>query len=76
MQLDNISEITPEILSLAKKCEQVNQIDSELYTKYEVKRGLRDLNGKGVLTGLTDISEICSYKEAFIESAPIPSCIF
>ena len=39
MQLDNISEITPEILSLAKKCEQVNQIDSELYTKYEVKGG-------------------------------------
>ena len=53
MQLDNISEITPEILSLAQKCEQVNQIDSELYTKYEVKRGLRDLNGKGVCTGLT-----------------------
>lgn len=29
-----------------------------LYDKYEVKRGLRDLNGKGVLTGLTEISEI------------------
>ena len=29
-----------------------------LYDKYEVKRGLRDLNGKGVLTGLTEISEV------------------
>ena len=76
MQLDNISEITPEILSLAKKCEQVNQIDSELYTKYEVKRGLRDLNGKGVLTGLTDISEICSYKEIDGKSVPCEGKLF
>lgn len=70
MHLDNISELTPEILSLAKKCEQVNQIEPELYTKYEVKRGLRDLNGKGVLTGLTDISEICSSKEVDGKSVP------
>ena len=76
MQLDNISEITPEILSLAQKCEQVNQIDSELYTKYEVKRGLRDLNGKGVLTGLTDISEICSYKEIDGKSVPCEGKLF
>ena len=37
-------------------------IDSTLYEKYEVKRGLRDLNGRGVLTGLTEISEIQSTK--------------
>jgi len=36
-------------------------IDNELYGKYEVKRGLRDLSGKGVLVGLTEISEIVSY---------------
>ncbi len=36
-------------------------IDSELYTKYEVKRGLRDISGKGVLAGLTEISEVRSY---------------
>lgn len=35
-------------------------IDTELYTKYSVNRGLRDLNGKGVLTGLTEISEVKS----------------
>ena len=33
-------------------------IDKELYTKYKVNRGLRDLNGNGGLTGLTEISEI------------------
>jgi citrate synthase len=36
-------------------------INNELYTKYEVKRGLRDVSGKGVLVGLTEISEIISY---------------
>ncbi|MDR2480487.1 MAG: citrate/2-methylcitrate synthase [Treponema sp.] len=36
-------------------------IDNELYTKYEVKRGLRDISGKGVLVGLTEISEIFSF---------------
>lgn len=38
-----------------------NQIPQELYQKYEVKRGLRDISGKGVLAGLTKISEIHSY---------------
>ncbi|MDR0315768.1 MAG: citrate/2-methylcitrate synthase [Treponema sp.] len=36
-------------------------IDNELYVKYDVKRGLRDVSGKGVLVGLTEISEIVSY---------------
>jgi len=36
-------------------------IENELYQKYEVKRGLRDISGKGVLVGLTEISEIISY---------------
>ncbi|MFR3321537.1 MAG: hypothetical protein ACLTSZ_10900 [Lachnospiraceae bacterium] len=40
----------------AAVCAQADQIDKELYLKYGVKRGLRDLNGKGVLTGLTNIS--------------------
>lgn len=36
-------------------------IKPELYRKYEVKRGLRDLDGKGVLVGLTEIGEVHSY---------------
>ena len=38
-------EVTPEISHFAELCEKNNAIDKELYTKYEVKRGLRDLNG-------------------------------
>lgn len=46
------------IKALAQKCKENGNIDKDLYTKYNVNIGLRDLNGKGVLTGLTDISEI------------------
>ncbi|MEE1173521.1 MAG: citrate/2-methylcitrate synthase [Ruminococcus sp.] len=54
----NYSDILPEINILAEKMIDNSRIDPELYTKYNVKRGLRDLDGKGVLTGLTDISTI------------------
>lgn len=59
--MTNYSEITPVILSYAKLCESSSAINPDLYSKYEVKRGLRDINGQGVLAGLTDISEIRSY---------------
>lgn len=56
----NFSEITPEILKLKEICVNNSTIDKDLYVKNKVNRGLRDLTGKGVLTGLTEISEICS----------------
>lgn len=56
----NYSEITPEIYALANKC-QDSTIEPSLYDKYEVKRGLRDVNGHGVLTGLTEVGEIEAY---------------
>ena len=59
----DFSEITPQIHELAQRCVSKNAIDPTLYTKYQVNRGLRDLNGKGVLTGLTEISEIQSSME-------------
>lgn len=55
-------ELTPEILGLTDLCKSHSTIDTSLYAKYDVKRGLRDINGKGVLTGLTEISEIVSSK--------------
>lgn len=58
----SLFEVTPEIEHFAKVCEEKNAINKELYTKYEVKRGLRDLNGKGVLAGLTNISDVCATK--------------
>ncbi|OYP44227.1 citrate synthase [Lachnotalea glycerini] len=49
------------MLDLSKLCTSTGQIDPNLYTKYEVKRGLRDINGKGDLAGLTDIAEVKAY---------------
>ncbi len=60
MANNRLSELTPEIIALSELCVKNGRIPQELYTKLEVKRGLRDVNGQGVLTGLTEISEICS----------------
>ncbi len=43
---------------LVKYCMVSGEIDQSLYLEYDVKRGLRDSNGKGVLTGLTEISDV------------------
>ncbi|MFQ7746700.1 MAG: citrate/2-methylcitrate synthase [Eubacteriales bacterium] len=64
------SEIRPEVLQLSELSLKSSAIDPELYQKYDVKRGLRDLNGKGVLTGLTNISEIVSSKMVDGKSVP------
>ncbi|MDI3536729.1 MAG: citrate synthase [Eubacteriaceae bacterium] len=56
------SELTPEILAYSELCQSNNYIEPELYKKYKVNRGLRDLQGNGVLTGLTEISEIQAFK--------------
>ena len=54
-------EITPAILALKEQWEKENYIDPRLYKEYNVKRGLRDEDGRGVLTGLTRVAEIQSY---------------
>ncbi len=56
------SEVTPEITRLSELCREVSYIDTQLYNEYEVKRGLRDQNGKGVLAGLTHISDVRATK--------------
>lgn len=61
MPYRKFSEITPKLLELTELCKSHNNINPELYTKYDVKRGLRDISGKGVLAGLTEISEVRSY---------------
>lgn len=57
------SEVSDKIVELSKKARQSTIIDSSWYTKYDVKRGLRDLDGKGVLAGLTEISEIQAFSK-------------
>ncbi len=72
----NYSEVTPKIQSLAGLCEKNGMINQELYSKYEVKRGLRDINGKGVLAGLTEISEVRSYTVVDSEMVPCEGKLF
>ena len=62
MKENEFSLITPEIQRLADLSAVHFTIDPSLYGKYDVKRGLRDINGKGVLVGLTEISEVCATK--------------
>ena len=54
----NYSEITPYIAELAALSDTSNHITPEMYVQQDVKRGLRDLNGDGVVAGLTEISRI------------------
>ena len=67
---DVLFSITPEIKHFAELCDKNNVIDKELYTKYDVKRGLRDVNGKGVLAGLTNVSDVCAKKIVDGEEVP------
>ena len=55
---------------------RIGKIEQELYTKYEVKRGLRDISGKGVLAGLTEIGEVHSYIIDEGETVPVPGRLF
>ena len=64
------SNVTPQLEELASLCSGNGNIAPELYLEHNVYVGLRDLNGKGVLTGLTEISEIISKKEINGESVP------
>lgn len=57
---NSYSEITPYIRRLAELSSQGNNIKPEMYGTHSVKRGLRDENGSGVVTGLTEISTIYS----------------
>ena len=66
----NYCDITPEIEALAEQTLNNSQIDPEGYVKYDVKRGLRDLNGKGVVAGLTEISDVVAKQEVDGKEVP------
>lgn len=55
-------KVTPEIERLTEVCKEHSSLDLSLYGKYDVKRGLRDINGKGVLAGLTQVSNVQATK--------------
>ena len=57
----NSEEYNRILDELTGYCTESGKIDQNLYVNYDVKRGLRDSNGKGVLTGLTEISDVIGY---------------
>lgn len=63
-------KVTPEMESLTQVCVENSKMDPSLYGKYDVKRGLRDVNGKGVLAGLTQISSI--YSTDVVDGKTVP----
>ena len=66
----NYFDITPEIENLARQVLRNSGIDPEDYVTYDVKRGLRDLNGKGVLAGLTEVSDIVAKR--VVDAVEVP----
>ncbi|MEE0132225.1 MAG: citrate/2-methylcitrate synthase [Treponema sp.] len=64
-------ELEQKINQYSEAARASSIVDSSLYTKYEVKRGLRDISGKGVLAGLTEISEVMAYR---IEEGDLIPC--
>lgn len=63
-------KVTPEIERLTEVCKEHSSLDLSLYGKYDVKRGLRDINGKGVLAGLTQVSNVQATK--IVDGQEIP----
>ena len=59
-------QITPEIEELTRECLENSRIDTSLYDELDIKRGLRNIDGTGVRTGLTKISTINSFKMIYI----------
>jgi citrate synthase len=74
--MDNYSVVTPELKSLAELCRSNSSISADDYIRYDVKRGLRDLNGIGVRAGLTEISDIVSQKEVDGKMTPCPGELY
>ena len=59
--IDQMGDIKQDFYRLVKCLKATCGIDQNLYLEYDVKRGLRDSAGKGVLTGLTEISDVVAY---------------
>ena len=62
MSLEDSEQLRGKMKFFEKELVENHHIDPNLYVEYDVKRGLRDSAGKGVLTGLTEISDVTGYK--------------
>lgn len=71
MNLDEMGALKVDMKKWEEELMKSHRIDPNLYLEYDVKRGLRDSAGKGVLTGLTEISDVCAYN--LINGRQIPA---
>ena len=71
MPITNFSEITPYIRELAAISEKSCGILPEMYYEHDVKKGLRDLDGNGVVAGLTEVSSVKA-KEVLPDGSTVP----
>ena len=69
-------KVTPEIEQLTEACKDHTTMDLSLYGKYDVKRGLRDINGKGVLAGLTQVSNVQAVKVVDGKEVPCAGSLY
>ena len=65
-----------QLTALVEQCLSTSRMDLNLYQEYDVKRGLRESNGKGVLTGLTEISDLNGYSNRGGERVPSEGELF
>ena len=61
--MSDYAAIAKEAAVFTEECVTNNRIDPSLFGQYNIKRGLRDQDGKGVLAGITNISRIDAFEE-------------
>lgn len=71
LSLEELGDLRGNMEKLEQELMKNHRIDPNLYVEYDVKRGLRDSAGKGVLTGLTEISDVCAFE--LVEGRKIPA---
>jgi len=74
--LDEMGDIRDDVRFLEQELLDNNRIDQNLYIEYDVKRGLRDSAGKGVLTGLTEISDVVAFRLENGYKIPAEGCLY
>ena len=68
--MSDYAAIEKEARIFTEECVTNNRIDPTLFAQYDIKRGLRDKNGKGVLAGITNISRIDAFEERDGQKVP------
>ena len=71
MSLEDSGQLRDKMRFFEQELLKNHHIDPNVYVEYNVKRGLRDSAGKGVLTGLTEISDVNGYN--LINGRQIPA---